>query len=69
MGLGPSQGNDGQITGYNSTPTFVESLVAEGTISQPVFGMYLGPSVHDGISKDLGEITFGGVDESHIKGM
>ncbi|KAH9919957.1 acid protease [Amylocystis lapponica] len=54
LGLGPSGSNTHQVSGYNSTPTFVESLVSQGTIEHPVFGIY------------LGRITFGGVDESRI---
>ncbi|THH29829.1 hypothetical protein EUX98_g4349 [Antrodiella citrinella] len=69
LGLGPANSNAGQILGQNSTPTFVESLVAEGTIKQAVFGVFissLDPS--SGLEITQGEISFGGVDEDKITG-
>lgn len=66
VGLGPSGSNAGEVSGSNTTPTFVENLVSEGTIDEPVFGIYVGPLSDDVGS--AGEITFGGVDESRISG-
>ncbi|THH28918.1 hypothetical protein EUX98_g5271 [Antrodiella citrinella] len=69
LGLGPADSNAGQITGHNSTPTFVESLVNEGTIQRAIFGIHissLDPSSGQEITE--GEISFGGVDEDKIIG-
>lgn len=66
VGLGPSGSNAGEVSGSTTTPTFVENLVSEGTIDEPVFGIYVGPLSDD--AESAGEITFGGVDESRISG-
>ncbi|KAI0733577.1 acid protease [Fomitopsis betulina] len=66
FGLGPSGSNAGEVSGSTTTPTFVENLVSEGTIDEPVFGIYVGPLSDD--AESAGEITFGGVDESRISG-
>ena len=68
VGLGPSNSNNGDISGFSSTPTFVETLVAEGQISEPTFGIYIAPLGADGTPQGSGEITFGGIDESKIQG-
>ncbi|EIM85888.1 acid protease [Stereum hirsutum FP-91666 SS1] len=69
LGLGPSGSNGGEITGFNATPTFVESLVSEGSIDEPVFGIYVnGLDSTSGSQIGEGEITFGGVDDSKIDG-
>ncbi|PCH39401.1 acid protease [Wolfiporia cocos MD-104 SS10] len=68
FGLGPSGSNGGEVSGYNTTPTFVENLVSEGSIDEPVFGIYVSALSQDGIPEGLGEITFGGVDDSRIQG-
>jgi hypothetical protein len=65
VGLGPSGSNDGDISGFDSTPTFVETLVAQNQISEPIFGIYIAPL---GANHGSGEITFGGVDKSKIQG-
>ena len=69
VGLGPADSNSGQIIGYNSTPTFVESLAAEGVIKKAVFGIYIS-SLDSATGNQIsqGEISFGGVDESRITG-
>lgn len=70
VGLGPADSNAGQIIGYNSTPTFVQTLAAEGTIDEPIFGIYISSiDATTGTEISTGEITFGGVDESKITGM
>ena len=66
--MGPSNSNDGDISGFNSTPTFVETLVAQNQISDPIFGIYIAPVGMDGTPQGNGEITFGGIDESKIQG-
>ncbi|THH27355.1 hypothetical protein EUX98_g6824 [Antrodiella citrinella] len=70
LGLGPSGSNAGQIfSSDESTPTFVENLVAEGTIDKPVFGIYInGLDKATGKEVGHGEITFGGVDQSKFRG-
>lgn len=69
VGLGPSGTNSGEVTGFNSTPTFVETLKSEGTIDESVFGLFLAPvDPETGVPKGQGEITFGGVDQSKIQG-
>ncbi|KAI0922089.1 hypothetical protein AcW2_006881 [Taiwanofungus camphoratus] len=68
FGLGPSGSNDGDVSGYNATPTFVETLHSEGVIERAVFGLYVNPMGLDGTPQSDGEITFGGVDESRISG-
>ena len=66
--MGPSGSNSGDITGYNATPTFVETLVAQKQIFEPTFGIYIAPLGADGTPEGTGEITFGGVDMSKIQG-
>lgn len=66
--MGPSDSNGGDVTGFNSTPTFVETLVAQNQISKPIFGISVSPLGTDGTSEGTGEITFGGIDESRIRG-
>jgi Eukaryotic aspartyl protease len=68
VGLGPSGSNDGDISGFNSTPTFVETLVAQNQISEPTFGIYIAPLDANGSPAGSGEITFGGIDQSRIQG-
>ena len=58
--------NFGEVSGYNTTPTFVENLVSEGVIPEPVFGIYVPPLVPDSVN--IGEVTFGGFDPSHFEG-
>ncbi|KAH8106786.1 acid protease [Cristinia sonorae] len=69
LGLGPANSNSGQIIGFNSTPTFIESLVNEGVIHEPVFGIEIS-SLDAGSGNQIttGEITFGGIDEDRIVG-
>ena len=66
VGLGPPGSNFGEVSGHNTTPTFVENLVSEGVIPEPVFGIYLPPFSADGIN--VGEVTFGGFDPSRYEG-
>ena len=69
VGLGPSDTNFGEVTGFNFTPTFVETLKAEGAIDESVFGLFLAPiDTETGRPEGQGEITFGGVDQSKIQG-
>lgn len=69
LGLGPSGSNTGEVgSNGSSTPTFVESLVASKAISELVFGVYISPLSTEGMPEGTGDITFGGVDESRIKG-
>ncbi|GBE87004.1 Polyporopepsin [Sparassis crispa] len=68
LGLGPSGSNTGEVSGYNSTATFVENLVSQGTIQHPVFGMYVSPLAESGVLVSSGEISFGGIDETRISG-
>lgn len=43
VGLGPPGSNAGEVLGLNgsSTPTFVENLLSQGAIDEPVFGIYV----------------------------
>lgn len=66
VGLGPPGSNFNEVSGYNTTPTFVENLVTEGVIPEPVFGIYIPPFVPD--AANVGEVTFGGFDPSHFEG-
>ncbi|KZT01387.1 acid protease [Laetiporus sulphureus 93-53] len=68
FGLGPSGSNEDEVSGYYTTPTFVENLVSEGKIDRALFGIYVSPVSEEGIPEGLGEITFGGVDESRFQG-
>ncbi|KAI0959229.1 hypothetical protein AcW1_004113 [Taiwanofungus camphoratus] len=68
LGLGPSGSNYHEVSGYNTTPTFVENLVSDGVIDKPVFGIYVSPLSESGIPEGSGEITFGGIDQSRISG-
>jgi hypothetical protein len=69
LGLGPSGSNSGNVAGFGSTPTFVETLVAQNQISNPIFGIFVNPLGTDGTPEGTGEITFGGIDESKIQGQ
>ncbi|KAI0922084.1 hypothetical protein AcW2_006878 [Taiwanofungus camphoratus] len=68
LGLGPSGSNYHEVSGYNTTPTFIENLVSDGVIDKPVFGIYVSPLSESGIPEGSGEITFGGIDQSRISG-
>jgi Eukaryotic aspartyl protease len=68
VGLGPSGSNAGDVSGLNATPTFVETLVLDGSIDKPVFGVFISPLGQNGVPEGTGEISFGGVDESRIQG-
>ncbi|KAH8103985.1 acid protease [Cristinia sonorae] len=69
LGLAPSGANSGQIIGHESTPNFVESLVKEGSIDKPTFGIHISPlNPKTGKAISTGEITFGGVDEDRFTG-
>ncbi|THH09069.1 hypothetical protein EW146_g8798, partial [Bondarzewia mesenterica] len=69
LGLGPHGSNYGEVSGFNTTPTFVENLASEGTIDEAMFGIYVnGLDASDGTEIGQGEITFGGIDESKIRG-
>ncbi|OSX57618.1 hypothetical protein POSPLADRAFT_1174154 [Postia placenta MAD-698-R-SB12] len=68
VGLGPSGSNYGEVSGHNTTPTFVENLLSEGSIESGVFGIYVSPLSENGVPEGFGEITFGGVDQSKING-
>lgn len=68
VGLGPSNSNNGDISGFNSTPTFVETLVAQNQIPEPIFGIYIAPLGANGTPQGSGEIAFGGIDKSKIQG-
>ncbi|KAH9831593.1 acid protease [Rhodofomes roseus] len=66
FGLGPPGSNINQTSGYPTTPTFIENLYAQGSISESIFGLYV-PSFVPG-AVNTGEITFGGVDSSRFVG-
>ncbi|KAH9951518.1 acid protease [Amylocystis lapponica] len=68
LGLGPRDSNQGQVSGYNTTPTFVENLASEGTIEKALFGLYIDPLGENGGSQGLGELSFGGIDQARISG-
>jgi hypothetical protein len=68
VGLGPSMSNAKDVSGYNSTPTYVETLVAQNQISEPTFGIFIAPLGANGTPEGSGEITFGGIDKSKIQG-
>jgi len=67
LGLGPAGSNYGDISGFNATPTFVETLFNQSQIPQMMFGIYIAPLGVDGTSTGAGEITFGGIDRSKIQ--
>ena len=68
VGLGPSNSNERDISGFNSTPTFVETLVAQNQISVPIFGIYIAPLGANGTTPHgSGEITFGGINKSKVQ--
>lgn len=66
FGLGPDGCNFNEVQGNYTTPTFLQALVAEGSIEKEVFGFYVPP--YDPTGSMQGEITFGGVDESRFTG-
>ena len=68
VGLGPSKSNLKDISGFDTTPTFVETLAAQKLISKTVFGIFIAPLDANGSPEGTGEITFGGIDESKIQG-
>ncbi|KAF9815251.1 hypothetical protein IEO21_04698 [Rhodonia placenta] len=64
VGMGPANTSFDVVSGYNTTPTFVQSLAAEGIIPAAMFGVYVSPLTASGEPGSTGELTFGGVDES-----
>jgi len=68
LGLGPSGSNYGEISGFNFTPTFVETLFNQNQISELIFGIYIAPLGADGTPTGTGEITFEAIDQSKIQG-
>ncbi|CCL99298.1 uncharacterized protein FIBRA_01314 [Fibroporia radiculosa] len=68
IGLGPVGSNYGEVSGFNTTPTFVQNLYTEGKISHMIFGIYITSLSESGIPEGTGEITFGGVDQSRLSG-
>lgn len=66
--MGPSGSNFGLVSGFNTTPNFVQTLVAQGHISATMFGLYITPLGQNGAVDGHGEITFGGIDQSKIQG-
>ncbi|KZT67470.1 acid protease [Daedalea quercina L-15889] len=66
LGLGPTGSNQYEVSGYNTTPTFIDNLYSQGKISEPVFGLYIPPYVPG--EESTGELTFGGVDSSKFTG-
>ncbi|KAH9831592.1 acid protease [Rhodofomes roseus] len=65
LGLGPPGSNVNETSGINTTPTFMETLYSQGSIDDPVFGLYIPPFTDE---PNTGEITFGGVDSSRFTG-
>ncbi|KAH9915120.1 uncharacterized protein B0H18DRAFT_108682 [Fomitopsis serialis] len=41
LGLGPPGSNTNETSGYTTTPTFMENLYGQGSINEPVFGLYI----------------------------
>ncbi|KZT62044.1 acid protease [Calocera cornea HHB12733] len=74
LGLGRSIGNNNSISGLGVTPTFVDSLSAEGTIAARMIGVYLAPYTEagdgngNGTAAAAGELTFGGADQGKFVG-
>ncbi|KAH9947851.1 acid protease [Amylocystis lapponica] len=68
LGMGPPGSNQGEVSGFNTTPTFVENLVSEGKIGKAVFGLYVAPLDEDGEPQGSGELSFGGIDQARIQG-
>ncbi|OSX62922.1 hypothetical protein POSPLADRAFT_1046293 [Postia placenta MAD-698-R-SB12] len=64
ISMGPANTSFNVVSGYNTTPTFVQSLAAEGAIPAAMFGVYVSPLSASGEPGSTGELTFGGVDES-----
>ncbi|KAF8416785.1 aspartic peptidase domain-containing protein [Boletus edulis BED1] len=62
LGLGPLDLTENHVDGESTVPTVMDNLCSQGTISEEVLGIYFKPDVH------LGELTFGGYDESAIRG-
>lgn len=57
------------MSGHDATPTFVESLLSEGSIDAAMFGIYVnGLDAASGTQIGQGEITFGGIDDSRTSG-
>jgi len=68
LGLGPTGSNLDEVAGYNTTPTFVETLHSEGVIDEPTFSILVNPLSSTGNPEGTGELSFGGVDQSKIEG-
>ena len=61
LGVGPVDLTDGTVSNTGTVPTVLDSLYAQGTISEEVLGIYYVPAsapISDGT------LTFGGVDYS-----
>ncbi|GJE88426.1 acid protease [Phanerochaete sordida] len=66
LGVGPTDLTQGTVSGQNLVPTVVDNLFSQGAIATDTLGIFYQPTTKEGAIN--GELTFGGVDQSKIKG-
>jgi hypothetical protein len=68
IGFGPVDLTANTVNGAASVPTFMDNLLAQGTISQEVLGISFAPESGSDSNDANGELTFGSVDSSKFTG-
>lgn len=66
LGIGPVDLTENTVSGVSTVPTVTDNLLSQGTISEEVVGVYFAPTTTTETTN--GELTFGGIDTSHISG-
>jgi saccharopepsin len=67
LGVGPTDLTQGTVNNTGTVPTVSDNLFSQGTISEEVLGIYFAPVAETTVN-GIGELTFGGYDESAIVG-
>ncbi|KAJ7030601.1 aspartic peptidase domain-containing protein [Mycena alexandri] len=68
VGFGPEELTEDTVTGATEVPTFLQTLVSEGVITDNILGVSFAPLTGSSESSANGELTFGGVDDSAYTG-
>ncbi|KAJ7720802.1 putative cathepsin E [Mycena metata] len=68
VGFGPEELTDSTVTGVSEVPTFMQTLVSEGVITDNILGVSFAALSGSSESSANGELTFGGVDDSAYTG-
>nr|GAT51469.1 aspartic protease [Mycena chlorophos] len=68
VGFGPEDLTEGTVSGSSEVPTFMQTLVSEGVISDNILGVKFAALTGSESSSSDGELTFGGVDSDAYTG-